>query len=459
MLAAGALALLTACGDKTGTPPFERAMPFPVGMALRSSATPSLQAEPGFPGANTAYVLGANFNLEYSGGSIRVLDLPKLEELIAKDNGKYRAKRFPDLVPSVFDDAILAGQGVEVLNFGGELRYARMGETELLFAAVREGNSITPIEIGDNGRSLRCFLNSPEGGQVCKRPASIETGADDPFGLTFLPAGAAGLTESHLLVSHLRRGEIASFAMDTFAADRNLDALLLRRRILQTRSGGASSIVVSPITGAAYAPLRYDDVEAAMLGFFFLRDLANAPLNPDLSPVSIPFTYLQFGRTLGANEIRSAILSPDGRTLYAISRSPDQLAAIDIAPSPDGRNIAHRVKRSAALCAGAGRVLYLDMEQARDVLLISCHDDDMVMVADPFTLEIIRGIQGDFFDGPFEMIPYKVPSSHSPDGVALRVLVGNFEDGTVTVLSVDRSAHQIEPVARVGARRAAGRDF
>ena len=372
---------------------------FPIGVAVD-------------PTERVLFVASANSDLQYNGGTISVIDLELVDQVIAGwDLGEVPdgCAGDPDHVETLVCEESLflqAAATARMGNFATSIAVQDRGDgLARLFVPTRGDPSITWLDW--DGAVLEC------GGDTCDdahRLAAIDDDSfipDEPFD------AAAGTAGQFAIVSHLTSGAvtlldspgdgpatIADVTGGLFLSDSSGN---LGASGVAVREGGMIYVgsnqedriqtlsVARPVNGAAPFLLQGD--------YFFLDGVGGS------SGGSADTRALQFGR--------------GGDRLYTVNREPPTLQIFDT--SLDGAAPRNRFVDAFDVCRVASRLAVLAAAEA-DRLYVTCFQDGQVYVIDPSAVvaEIVTVGRGAF----------DVAVSRTRG----RVYVTNFLEDTIAVL-------------------------
>ncbi len=155
-------ASLSACVfDNPGSPPRDRAFHFPIA-AVAS------------PDARWLYVVNSDFNLQYNGGSIVVVDLSRVRDAILGPAGSPRPVTVtpPPAAPSarqIDPESVwmppLQGENgpttIRINPFATDVQLRTVGAARRLYVTVRGDATLTYVDLVGDGSTLSCGASAP----------------------------------------------------------------------------------------------------------------------------------------------------------------------------------------------------------------------------------------------------------------------------------------------------------
>lgn len=458
MLGCGLLAACTA--DSAEVQPREDELFFPTGIAVA-------------PDDSRAFVVNANSELRWDSGSVMVLDLDKVDEIVS---AWTTSRSYPT------DDEDQDGNGNKSKNKDAD-RHAN-GETqdcivdpdrretlecdEARFfderAAVRIGNFATDVSIQELGNSrLRLFIPTRGDPSIawadwdgstlsCVPGNDLNRQCDEKHRLSYLfnDDSLLGIPEEpynvyadtsgqFAMVSHLSSG-----AVTLVDSPKDGDAVVVDviNNVFGSDSNGnrgATGIVGSPTgSGVVYVGSRTEDrIQTFTVG---------RPVNgkePYLLPGKWFFLDAVGGVSGGSVDTRGMTFSPDGKRLYLVNRRPATLQVIDTEISATGLPKdeplgATDICRQGSTVAVSGTG---DDERA----YVTCFQDGQIYVVNPasgvYVEDIILVGRG----------PYAVAAARSRN----KLFVTNFLEDTIAVIDIAPSSPtRNRVVLRIGIPRA-----
>lgn len=392
---------------------------FPTGLAVS-------------PAENVLFVASANSDLQYNGGTISVIDLELVDQVIAGwDLGEIPdgCAGDPDHVETLICEESLflrPEAATRTGNFATAIAIQDRGDgRSRLFVPTRGDPSITWLDW--DGAALAC------GGETCDdahRLAAIDDDSfipDEPFD------AAVGTAGQFAIVSHLTSGAvtlldsppdapatIADVTSGLFLSDSNGDV-------------GASGVAVRE-GGTIYVGSSHEDrVQTLSVG---------RPVN-GAAPFLLQGDYFFLdgvgGNSGGSANTRALQFGRGGDRLYAVNREPPSLQIFDT--SLDAAAPRNRFVGAFDVCRVASRLAVLPGTDG-DRLYVTCFQDGQVYVIDPSAVvaEIVTVGRGAF----------DVAASPTRG----RVYVTNFLEDTIAVLEARQdSPLRDRVVLRIGTAR------
>jgi DNA-binding beta-propeller fold protein YncE len=461
-------ALVSACtASAEDVRPPEDQLFFPSGLAV-------------YPKGNVLFVANANSELRYDSGSIGVIDLKTVQNVIdqAPDATAMEIRNGcrtdPDHRETLnCDDAgdfLTKGAGVRIGNFATDIAMQDFGKKIRLIVPTRGDPSIAWADYVDE--RLTCTSGSA-GFALCDdahRLATLQNDPDnppipdEPFGV-FADAGPPGMDAVPGMDSPYDRG----FAMVTHLTDSavtlidspakgNAQIADVRRNLFTadptTGLRGATGIAGRPqgvdSDAIVYVGSRSDNrIQTFTVG----RPVNNAL--PYLLPSEFFFLDAVGGNpgVGGSTDTRGMQFSPTGDRLYVVNRRPPSLSIIDtsIVPGQGGpRNVS---SGASDICRQASTIKVFgagDDERA----YVTCFQDGQIYVVDPRGQSQVEDIIT-VGRGPYSVtaMSYQPIDTMKPQRSLL--FVSNFLEDTIAVVDVTpTSATRNRVVLRIGKPRA-----
>jgi DNA-binding beta-propeller fold protein YncE len=422
---------------------------FPTGMAVA-------------PGESVLFVANSNSELRYDSGSVIVLDLASVDQVIADWTGPGKVIPQQGEAKGCYQDTdhsetlvcdesmfVLSEAGARIGNFATDVAVQDLHDGRLrLIVPTRGDPSITWIDW--DGTKLSC--NASTGGFVlCDQDHRLSFVHNDP-NLELMPnepfMAYADSSANFAVVTHLTSSAvtlvdsppsgnaiIADVSLGLFQPDPSTG--LTGSTGVAGRSPGASDIV--------YVGSRSESrVQTLTVG---------TPVNytpggdPDHSRFFIPgnFFFLDFvGAAAGAStDTRGMTFDSSGNNLYVVNRHPPSVQIYDTSLGPEGfpnnRGVA-----ATDICREASTITVLDTS-AGERAFVTCFQDGEVYVVDPSGIGSVEDIV-EIGRGPFSVAAAQNRS---------KVYVSNFLEDTISVLDVSpTSATHDRVVLRIGTPRA-----
>lgn len=395
-----AFALLPACGGEFGLPAYQgEGLPYPVSM------TPD-------PGGRWLYVVGANFDRQYRGGVVSVLDTHT-------------------------NTFVKTGRAEVPTHAAGLALHARPDGSERLYVASRDDDSISLIDVVTDGTEAP-RLDCGQGAGALKPCAdSHRFGGDqtgdldiglDPIELVVDPAPSGD--ETLVTVVATSDGQVTVISPygksdDDASGARVLDQIHL--------GSGLSAVATSPLTGRTYvADAR-------------LNRLYNHSLLPVLDEKTGGRTgwaidrkaTIVLPRASSGEYARGMALSLDHSRLYIAYRSPNALLIVDIAPSETGAP-ANALVDTIGLGGRPAQVAVAPTgPQGKERVYVSCFGSDDIWVVDPGLRAVVDVIA--LKHSPYGIAAMKVTDSANPQGL-WRLYAGLFSRHEVVAIDIDPQA-------------------
>ncbi len=358
-LLAGAVALLlAACGDNPGLPEdLGNVVRYPMAMAA-------------VPSGELLFVAGANFDRAFRGGKVRILDT-------ARDEYLAGSLEIPGYVGGV---ALQYPQGAT----------PTAALPEKLLVTSRDDDAITWAGFSSQNATLNCGTHGSAGqcdsGHRFGFPTDTTPIGNDPMGIDVVPWGPGYWRVTVVTAASAKATVLRMDAKGQFVV---VDQIALTTGLYAVKTVPATGRTYISTMGAPYLHvLRIDADPTRPTGYKVVAE-------PTLVLPSV--TATSYGRGLA--------LSSDGARLYLADRSPQAVLAVDVTPGPSG---APRNAIAAVMTIGPGPseiAVAPTGPNGRDLLYVSCFNDDAVWVLDPYlrqTVDVIRLPHG----------PYAVTTVH-----------------------------------------------
>jgi hypothetical protein len=372
-----------------------------------------------------ALVLSSNYDLSYTSGSIRTIDLNQLAERVPVSGGDEAYNYHQDLI---LDDASVA-----VDSYGGDLVLSEDGA--LAIAPLRESKSLVLLDVltTENGQekaaiSLSCWRGAEKPSGKFPRCGGarnvIQFEEDDPYGVLWTSGVPAEEGISKIaMVSYLRSGKISVVGMGPREILESNPKILYA---LETSGVGASSLAQSPKTGWIYSSSRYTGSQSTPV-YFFEPSLGQ---NANVEVVDFYHKFL-------GSETRSLAFLDDGVTLAVLVRNPDILAFLDTTLGPDGKPM-NRYAGSVVTTNNPSLVRIHG-----DLIIVTSAQEDVLLVVDARTGHVLKTIDN-VCRGPFDV--------DFLDRVDQKwAVIACFEEDTVAVMDINpASSTFLQILAKVG---------
>lgn len=453
-------ALVAACtASAEDVRPPEDQLFFPSGLAV-------------YPRGNVLFVANANSELRYDSGSIGVIDLKKVQNVIDRAPDSTTAEILASCGPDSdhretlsCDDAglfLTKGAGVRIGNFATDIAMQDFGTKIRLIVPTRGDPSIAWADYVDE--RLTCTSGSA-GFALCddahrlaivRNDPDILPIPDEPFGVFADPGppGSGGdFGRGFAMVTHLTdaavtlidspangNAQIADVAKNLFAADPT------------TGLRGATGITGRPVGvdgDLVYVGSRSEDrIQTFTVG---------RPVN-DALPYLLPSAFF-FLDSVGGNpgvgsssDTRGMQFSPTGDRLYVVNRRPPSLSIFDTSIGAGGSPL--NVPSGASdICRQASTLKVFDAG-AGERAYVTCFQDGQIYVVDPRGQSQVEDIIT-VGRGPYSV----TAASYQPMNPMLPqrslLFVSNFLEDTIAVVDVTpTSANRNRVVLRIGKPRA-----
>jgi DNA-binding beta-propeller fold protein YncE len=421
---------------------------FPTGLAVA-------------PDDSVLFVANANSDLRYDSGSISVIDLAFVDQMVADwesttlpGDGCTQDTDHRETQVCPQSGFISMGAGARVGNFATDIAIQDTGGGTLrLIVPTRGDPSISWVDW--DGARLSCNSNG-EAFALCDdvhrlsfvTPVGVQTGsgcdtstnplcaqlvADEPFD------AFADSTNQFAIVTHLTTGDvtlidspiggnatIADVVQGLFAAD-PLTGLRGSTGVAGRTPGQTGDIV--------YVGARSENrIQTLTVG---------RPVNA--SPYLIPGNYF-FLDTIGVPAVpagladtRGIAFSPTGDRMYLINRRPASLQVFDTSLGPEGFPQNQGIG-GTAICRQSSQLVVTDAGDGERAY-VTCFQDGQVWVIDPTGIASVADVI-DVGRGPYAVVA--APTRK-------KIYVTNFLEQTVAVIDVSpASAYRDRVVLRIG---------
>jgi YVTN family beta-propeller protein len=369
------------------------------------------------PAGDNVYVVSTNFDSRYTGGTVIPIDVAT---------------------------ATIRSEGtVEVGNFAGELAILESGGRGVVgLIPIRDDDNLEVLDIDrndDNIPILSCGDRKADALPRCEPARRVYIGemardADgeiidsrDPFAVTIGRQFITGASSDDPLegrhpfyVASLLDGPLLVFTIGEDRVPRFETAVSL--------SGGIHSLIEIPLSTRERIILASNrmtnEIQVARIHFRHSGRVDAA--------AELPVTLNQLATS--GDYFRGMALSRDGKTLYAVYRSPAALALFDM--GEDGRPVPRGL---VALYGRPGTLaVYAPPDGSdREWVYVTDFWGDAVYVVDPIAMLVVD----------------RITVGSGPYGIAIagsRAFVTDFEEGAVSVIEVDPSSARFhEEIARL----------
>lgn len=400
-------ALLAGCAQETpGTPPPNDRFYYPTGVAL----VPGADGGPGF-----LYVASSNFDLRFNRGTLAAVDLASLPLPASAPS-----------VPATIDAAHIASQ-VKIDVFAGPLGvYQPAGAPATmrrLFVAGRQNNTLDAVDV--DGATLKCTLDAST--DDC---AASAVNLGDALSDAWRPT----VVGDNVFVSHLSpldnpkgsgKARVSSLA--------RISATDLKTRVVLPLGAADSDIGTEPVS-AMQAIGDY-----LFLGGRAVLNANTAPMRYVRLPVFDAFAQSNTvvegaGKVLldpeiDLRDVRSMALSSDKSRLFVITRAPDALAVLQVAPDFSGFP-RFTVAGVADLPSGASEMAVISRGPGRrDLVAVTCQTTNVVALYDDELGREVAELRG------VGEQPFGIAAGPRPGGGA-RLYATAFGRGTFSVIDL-----------------------
>ena len=430
----------------------------PLGLALAAACTASSEEvrPPGdqfffptgvavTPDESTLFVLSANSELRYDSGTISVIDLGHVDDIVdawltggTVPSGCDVDTSFSETIECDEASFLSTDAAVRIGNFATNIAMQDKGGGDLrLVIPVRGDPSVTWVDWDGASKSLSC--GGGEGFELCSdanRLTKFESVQDEDVQISEEPYGAfVDSAGQWAVITHLTSGTATLVDLaGTPALSDNLTGLFAADRF-----GRRGSIGV-----AGRTPGQPDDlVYVTSSSENRVQTFAIARTGEDDRPRLLPSEYFFLDR-VGANgggssDTRAVAFSADGSRGYFMNRLPPSLAVVDTSLAPDGFPT-NQVIGATDICREGSSLAVSDVGEGERAF-ISCFQSGQLYVVDPSADVHVEAI---------------APVGRGPFSVAVapgrkRLYVSNFYENTVAVVDLTPgSVTQYRTVLRIG---------
>lgn len=442
-LVASTCVLLTSCAfDRSGVPPKLDDFYYPMGVVAH-------------PQGRYAYVSNSDFDLRYNAGHIAVVDLDAVKPLDALDSADPYNR-----------SAIRKDSGVKILPFAGLPTFS--SDSSRLFLPVREENTLFALDVAADGSSLGCLSagNKPYRSYLsCDAAHSFvlsgklfssaldDTATVDPFAMAVVPP-RPGLPTEYLFVAHLSSGSVSAYDI-TKNAVTNPNGFAAAG-LVGFQSNGTGSVAVA--TGVGRNAQMYvgsrtlATVNPPSTSALFSFD----PIAALQSPTTT-IGILELANSVGGQDVKFLIASPNGDRVYMLITQPNALVAIDTSVRTDGTPT-NRLLDNVPLGRLPSTMTYLSKPEG-DLIYVTSLSEDQVSIFDAKSLAQVGSIDlypfaacgSDRFD-QCTAGPYGLAVANTANGPKVLVTLFN-NDALLVIDAAPASPAQHKVVARVGSPR------
>ncbi len=432
-----------ATGDEIRPPPDQ--FYFPTGMEMA-------------PDESVLFVANANSDLRYDSGAVAVVNLDRVDELLAPwlaDDPVLPEGSDCEIDLSVpytmvcdESEVIVEEAGVRIGNFATELKIQRLGNDSLLrlFVAVRGDPSLTWIDYDKGNRDLSCA--EAEGFTECdddhrltqlRNDEDLIGLPDEPFGLY------VDSTKGYVVVTHLSNGAVsvadAPYDGNVPILSDAVGNLFLAGEDGQRGAVGAAGRLPGSDNDRIYVTSRK---EGRVQTLIVLRPAGGLP-----SLVPAEFFFMR-GTVSPSSDGRGIGFSSDGNRAYIVNRLPAMLHIFDTSLDPLGvpRN---EFLSSVEVCAEASNLAVVPGDPSTergDRIYVACFRNGQIWSIDP---------RGPVVDAIIDV--GRGPHAIAAAPTRQRLYVSNNLEGTVAVIDLTpESDTENRVVLRLGRPRSSGDD-
>ena len=399
------------------------------------------------PGDAMLFVANANSILQYSSGSVSVIDLSTVDSVI---QGWTSAQTIPD--PSCTQDTdhletlqcpesmfITGEAGARIGNFATDIAVQDRGNNQLrLIIPTRGDPSIAWVDW--DGTALHCNNSATTPNALCddghrlvyvQNDANLSLLPQEPF------SAYADSVANFAMVTHLTTGDVTLIDSPPTG-----DAIIADLAVALFEPDPTTGLVgATGITGRA--PGAGDMVYVGSRSENRIQMLTVGRPANGMLPYLIEgnWFFLDFigGNAGASSDTRGMRFSADGNTLYVVNRNPPALQIYDTSLDDTGFP-ANKAVGATPLCRDASSVTSFDAGDG-DRAYVTCFDDGQVYVIDPrgtgSVADIINIGRG----------PYAIAIAPSRN----EIFVTNFLEDTVAVIDVSpTSPTRDRVVLRIG---------
>jgi hypothetical protein len=450
----GLFASCTASADDVRPPPNQ--LFFPTGLAIS-------------PDERTLFAVNANSELRYDSGSISVIELDRVQQVI-KDwtmsgvvsdgcaiDRDHRETLVCDEAEAGF---IKTDTGVRIGNFATDIAIqdftAGGGSNLRVIVPTRGDPSISWADF--DGSRLSC-TSASEGYALCDdahRLTSVRENPDlppipgEPFGV--FADGPNGFA----VVTHLSLGAVTLIASAPGGDAQVVDVKTnqFAPDLLGTRAAtGIAGVHPNGDNEVIYVGSRTEDrIQTFTVGAIdkVAVDGTVEHLISYLLPSNSFFLDAVGANSGGSADTRGMQFSPSSQRLYLVNRNPPTLQIIDTSPGPGGfpRNVA---VGASDICRQGSTVGVTDSGDGERAY-VTCFQDGQIYVVDPVGQSHVEDIIS------VGRGPYAVVAAHGANSMAdtrRQLFVSNFLEDTIAVIDVTpNSPTRNRVVLRIGRPRA-----
>jgi DNA-binding beta-propeller fold protein YncE len=443
LLGCGLAAACTASASEV-EPPRDQLF-FPTGMAVA-------------PGDAFLFVTNANSELRYDSGSVDVVDLAAVDQVVAgwlgpnmtipspnQDKGCYQDTDHRETLVCDESMFLLPDAGARIGNFATSVAVQDFGNGQLrLIVPTRGDPSFAFIDF--DGTRLSCNTNTA-GFALCDEAHRLSYVHNDQ-NLALLPDEPfdvyADSTANFAMITHLSTGFVTL-----------VDSQPGQDAIIADVEGGyfepdptTGLLGSTGIAGHQPGPIVYvgsrSDNRIQTLSVGTPANYGNGDVDHSRYIVPGPYFFLDFVGQLagGSTDTRGLTFNSTGDRLYLLNRRPPSLQIYDTSPDITGtpKNLGIG---TTDICTEASTVTVLDAGDG-DRAYLSCFQSGELYIVDPRGTGSVEAIT------PVGRGPYQVAAAPSRN----RVYVSNFLDDTIAVVDVSpTSPTRDRVVLRIGTPR------
>jgi 6-phosphogluconolactonase (cycloisomerase 2 family) len=371
------------------------------------------------PDDSVLWVASSNSNLQYNSGTISVIDLAVVDQVVDGWLGSQtipaNCSQDPNLLTSIICDETHFVTSIGVQDRGsGALR---------LIVPTRGDPSITWIDIAPGSQKLDC--TSSQGFAICDDNHRLTDVRNDPNVAELEPEPFDVYVDSlnqFAMVTHLSTGAIS--LIDSPADGSAVISDVAYNLFMADPETG----IVGSTAIAGRNPTSADDIVyvGALSEDRIQMMTVGHPVNDDY-PFLIPGNYFflqSVGSNAGASEdTRAMLFSPDGNTMYLANRLPPSLQVYDTSAGANGFP-ANNLLAAMDICEEVSQATLLDAGDGPRIFL-SCFQDGEVYVVDPTGAENLVANITEEGQGPYSIV--SAPTRK-------KVYVTNFLEDTIGVI-------------------------
>jgi hypothetical protein len=404
------------------------------------------------PDESVLFLANANSDLRFDSGAVEVVDLKRVDELIAEwlmtgeppdDHDCEVDLSVPYTLVCDESEAIRSQSGVRIGNFATELKVQILSDESegklRLFAAVRGDPSLTWIDYDQDEKQLSCggterFPECDDAHRLVqlRNDEDLPSLPDEPFGLFVDSSGG------YVIITHLSN---AASSLANAPPDG-------REPYLSDAVGGLFGFDEFGQTGAVSVAGRQPGSTDDRIYVTSRTDARVQTLVVSRAgrfPVLVPTEFFFMRGTIGPSDNgRGIAFSADGSRAYIVNRSPAMLQIFDTSLDPLGVP-KNEFLAGVELCAEASNLALADTGKG-DRIYVACFRNGQIWSIDP------RGA----------VVDQIIEVGRGPHAVVVaperkRLYVSNNLEGTVAVVDLTPEAEtENRVVLRLGRPRATG---